>query len=320
MSSKKLSYKGYKNILNRAAYKLIKSGKKYVHTKNEYTVGGEKKSYNTIIKTIKANGTKYTNDRHIARFMEDVITNTDKTQLPGYVMGSSGVNKYNRASYMNMVKTVKAYRTKHGANPTKITVTYEKISKNCQNPYTSKPHYTDYGCNKLGQCTPYYCGPHSIHQGLKKFGITQFSESQLASWAGTTTSGSDHDGLNTAIKYAAKKAGINVDITWYNFSELGNTDAARFKKLGEMICNPNAFGFCHIWYKDGGKSTSGEGCGHYEMLDIINTSDKEVRALNSLGSRDGNAYYGHLQWRSFGLQSAFIKGISQKSICIVTRK
>ena len=319
MATKELSYNGCKNVLNRVAYKLIKSGKSYKHS-DSITIGGKKKTYKEIVALIKKNGTNYGHDEYISRFIEDVVAKTDKAQLPGYVMGSSGVNKYNRASYRDIAKKITAYRKKNGKNPSKLTVSYEKIPKTCKNPYTSKPHYTDSGCNKLGQCTPYYCGPHSIHQGLRKFGITNISEAQLAAWAGTTTDGSDHSGLNTAILKAAKKAGIQVDITWYNFSDLGKTVAERFKKLAQMICKPNVFGFCHIWYKCSGECTEGQGYGHYEMLDTINTSTKKVRALNSLGSRLGNGYYGHLQWRSYNLQAAFISGISQKSICIVTKK
>ena len=191
---------------------------------------------------------------------------------------------------------------------------------NCINPYTSKPHYTGSGCNALGQCTPYYCGPHSIHQGLRKFGITSISESTLAGWAGTTTSGTDHDGLNTAIKKAAKKAGINVDIKWYNFSDLGKTVKERFATLAKMICKKNVFAFTHIGYQCSGECSSGTVYGHYEMLDKIDVKNQEVRALNSLGNHCGSGYCGHLQWRSFSLEAHFISNISQKSICVVTKK
>ncbi|WP_296886294.1 hypothetical protein [uncultured Methanobrevibacter sp.] len=318
MSTKELSYNGCKNVLCRVAYKLIKSGKTFKHS-GSIIVNGKKKSYKDIIALIKKNGTNYGHDEYISRFIEDVVAKTDKAQLPGYVMGSSGVNKYSRASYRNIAKTLTSYRKQHGKNPSKITVSYEKIPKTCKNPYTSKPHYTNNGCNKLGQCTPYYCGPHSIHQGFKKFGVTNISEATIAGYVGTTTAGSDHEGLNTGILKVAKKAGIKVEIKWYNFSDLGKTNAERFKKAAEMICKPNVFAFWHIWYKCAGECTDGEGCGHYEMLDIINTSEKKVRALNSLGGRVGNGYYGHLQWRSYGLQAAFIGGISQKSLCVVTK-
>ena len=320
MKEKQLSYKGYLNILNRVAYKLVKSGKKYKHS-DVYSVNGKTRKFDTIIKTIKKNGKNYKNNEYVAVFIEDVIAKNSKEILPSYVIGSSKVNKYKRDYYIDMAKRTAKWRKINKRNPKTVRANYVKIINKCKNPYTSSPHYTEQGCNKLGQCTPYYCGPHSIHQGLKKFGITNISESQLASWAGTTTSGTDHEGLNTAILKAAKKAGIKVEIKWYNFSDLGNTTYERFKKLGKMICQKNVFGFLHIGYRGSGSSATGTIFGHYEMIDIIDIKKRMVRALNSLGSKcSSNGYCGHTQWRGFSLQAHYISNISQKSICIVTKK
>ena len=187
--------------------------------------------------------------------------------------------------------------------------------------YISSPHFLEEGAGYLGQITPSTCGPHSCRQALKKLGIV-VSESTLASWAGTVEgSGTDHEGINTAIAKAAKDAGVNIDVTWYNFSSLGNNDAARFKKLGELISQKNVAGFLHILYSGSGDYYNpDEEYGHYEPLDRINIKTKYVRALNSLGNRDGYGYYGHLQDRTFDLQSKYISGISQKSVCILRKK
>ena len=197
-----------------------------------------------------------------------------------------------------------------------------KKEDNCTGPrYISSPHFLNQGSGYLGQTTPSRCGPHSIRQCIKKFGI-DISEATLASWAGTVEgSGTDHEGINTAIAMAAKKAGIEIDVTWYNFSSLGNTTAERFKKLGELLCQKNVAGFCHLWYSGAGDYVDDENaCGHYEPLDRINLETKYVRALNSLGSRDGYGYYGHLQDRKFDVEAHYISGISQKSICILRKK
>ena len=196
-----------------------------------------------------------------------------------------------------------------------------KPTTTCPGPrYTSSPHWTEQGAGYLGQINPYNCGPHSVRQSIKKFGIN-ISESTLASWAGTTTSGTDHDGINTAIAMAAKQAGVKIDVTWYNFSSLGNTTAERFKKLGELLCQKNVAGFLHILYSGAGDEYDPDDeCGHYEPLDRVNTETKYVRALNSLGSRDGYGYYGHLQDRTFNLEAQYISGISQKSVCILRKK
>ena len=187
--------------------------------------------------------------------------------------------------------------------------------------YESSPHFLNQGSGYLGQTTPSRCGPHSVRQSIKKFGI-DISESTLASWAGTVEgSGTDHDGINTAIAMAAKKAGVKIDVEWKNFSELGSNDAARFKALGELLCQKNVAAFLHILYSGAGDYYDPDDeCGHYEPLDRVNTETKYVRALNSLGSRDGYGYYGHLQDRTFNLEAQYISGISQKSVCILRKK
>ena len=209
-----------------------------------------------------------------------------------------------------------------------LTVTFNskrfkssKPTTTCPGPrYTSSPHWTEQGAGYLGQINPYNCGPHSVRQSIKKFGIN-INESTLASWAGTTTSGTDHDGINTAIAMAAKQAGVKIDVEWKNFSELGSNDAARFKALGELLCQKNVAAFLHILYSGAGDYYDPDDeCGHYEPLDRVNTETKYVRALNSLGSRDGYGYYGHLQDRTFNLEAQYISGISQKSVCILRKK
>ena len=196
-----------------------------------------------------------------------------------------------------------------------------KPKTGCTGPrYESSPHWTLEGSGYLGQTTPSRCGPHSLRQCFKKFGW-DISESTLADWAGTVEgSGTDHDGLETAIAMVAKKKGVKLKVTWYNFSDLGNTTAERFKKLGELLCQKNVAGFLHIWYSGRGEYVDDDdACGHYEALDRVNTQTKYCRALNSLGSRDGYGYYGHLQDRLFDVEAHYISGISQKSVCIITK-
>ena len=181
-----------------------------------------------------------------------------------------------------------------------LTVTFNskrfkssKPTTTCPGPrYESSPHFLNQGSGYLGQTTPSRCGPHSVRQSIKKFGI-DISESTLASWAGTVEgSGTDHEGINTAIAMAAKQAGVKIDVEWKNFSELGSNDAARFKALGELLCQKNVAAFLHILYSGAGDYYDPDDeCGHYEPLDRVNTETKYVRALNSLGSRDGYAYY-----------------------------
>ena len=208
--------------------------------------------------------------------------------------------------------------TKTKTEATKPTST----STNCTNPYTSKLHYTETGCNRLGQCTSYYCAPHSIHQAIRKFGITKYNEKQLARWCGTTSYGTDHSGINTCIAKISKETGIKLSVQWKNFSDLGNTRDDRFLALGKLICKPNKAVLCHIGYQGAGQTASGTIFGHYECLDKINTKTKYVRALNSLGTKKSDgSYNGHLQDRPYSLQATYFRNTPgwQKAICIITK-
>ena len=221
-------------------------------------------------------------------------------------------------------ETVKKTTTNTSTKKTTTTnASTKKTTTNtsCTNPYTSQPHYTSTGCNKLGQCTSYYCAPHSIHQALKKFGITNISESTLARWAGTTSSGTDHDGINTAIAMTSKKSGVKLSVKWYYMSDFGSTTAEQFKTIGKIMCQKNKAVFYHIGYQCSGSCSNGTVFGHYEMLQKINTSNKTVIALNSLGNKCGStSYCGHIQNRSFDLQKHYINNkTSVKSVCIITK-
>lgn len=292
MATKKLSYNGCKNVLVRVAYKLIKSGKSYKYS-DSITVNGKKKTHKEIVALIKKNGTNYGHDEYISRFMEDVIAKTDKTQLPGYIMGSSGVNKYNRASYRNIAKEITAYRKKYNKNPSSLTVTYEKVTP-------LKELLTNEGCSGMGQCTGYYCACNSLQQGFYRLTGIRVEEKTIAGWAGTTTDGTDHYGINTAVAKFNKKYDKNVKITWYNFSELSWDKIAEFIKKGAV--------FFHLLYRNK--------WGHYEPIKSVGDS---LKILNSLGdSCGGGTYCGYIETRSKSEQKSYINGISQKSVAVLT--
>ena len=217
-------------------------------------------------------------------------------------------------------------KTSSNTKKTTISSTSNKVKKaksNCENPYISTPHYLEHGCNKLGQCTGYFCGPHSIHQALKKFGITKYDEKTLALWCGTTTNGTDHQGINTCIAKVSKNTGIKLEVQWKNFSDMGTTGHEKFKNIAKLLCQPNVSIIWHIAYINGGRSTVGKHFGHYEYIDKINISTEYVRALNSLGDKkyDGS-YKGKLQDRPYHVQSYFARNTpgGQPALCIITEK
>jgi len=178
--------------------------------------------------------------------------------------------------------------------------------------YTSSPHYLNTGCNNLGQCTSYYCGVHSVHQVLRKFGITKYSESKLAGWAGTTTSGTDHQGILTAI---AKASNGNLKAKWINFSSLGKNTDERFKALGKLISQKDTDCIIHNLYR--------LRYGHYETIHKIDHNNKTVYVLNSLGNKCGTtSYCGYIEKRTYNEYAKYIANTpaNQPSICLITKK
>lgn len=157
---------------------------------------------------------------------------------------------------------------------------------------------------------------------MRKFGITQYTEHQIAAWAGTTTAGSGHPGINTAIAKISKNTGIKLSVQWKNFSDMGATDEERFKAIAKIICNPNKAVIWHIAYINGGNSINGKHFGHYEYIDKINILTKYVRALNSLGDKKADgSYSGRLQDRAYSVQAYFARNTpgSQPALCIITK-
>lgn len=162
-------------------------------------------------------------------------------------------------------------------------------------------YITEQGGGKLGQRTGYTCGPHSLMQCIYRLTGIELSEMELASVCGTTTSGTDHDGLATGLAWFNRKYGYNLKMVWKNFSEVGFSGLQKFKDEGAV--------FCHLLYRNE--------WGHYEVP--LTSNSNPMRILNSLGDSCGNGYCGYIESRSQGTQQSYINGISQKSVCIIMR-
>lgn len=244
------------------------------------------------------------------------------------------------AKYNDMTTRYNNYIKNHGKkpqllyiqDPNKKTITSTTTSSDKNNStilititngvYFSKPHWTSTGCNKLGQCTPYYCAPHSLHQVLAKFNIDKYTEGQLAGIMGTTTAGTGHSGINTAIKYVSNKTGVKLDYEWKNFSDFGSTTTERFVGLGKQISHSNIDCIIHSQYRYG-ESNRGRGFGHYETVWQIDPRNRVVSVLNSLGSHSTrSAYYGYIEKRGFDRFAKYISHTyaGQKSICLITKE
>lgn len=164
----------------------------------------------------------------------------------------------------------------------------------------------------LGQITPYHCGPHAIKQALRRFGITGYSEKTIGQYAGTTTAGTSHSGIETAIAKIAQLEGITLQVKWVNFSDLGANSKERWRKYGDLMTDEDKAVLHHELYRDY--------AGHYSIVKQANVESMMLLVSNSLGSRCGTGYYGYTEKRPCTTQERYFRGISQKSICIITKK
>lgn len=179
--------------------------------------------------------------------------------------------------------------------------------------YHSGQHWIGNGCNKKGQCTSYFCACCAIRQQLTKLGIENYTQQRIAQLAGTTTAGTSHLGIETAIAKIAQMEGVNLKVTWKNFSDLGNTLRERMQALGKLIATQNIGIILHTLYKNR--------FGHYESIQEVNMNNSNTIILNSLGSKcNSPAFCGYNETRSWNTLQSYLRGISQKSICIITKE
>lgn len=163
------------------------------------------------------------------------------------------------------------------------------------------PYHTEQGGGQMGQRTGYSCGPHSLMQCIYRLTGIDLSEYTLMEVCGTTSDGTDHEGLETGLAWFNREYGYNLQMNWYNFSEIG------FRGTQEAINNGACFH--HILYRDT--------WGHYEVPKW--TDGDPIYVLNSLGDNCGDGYCGYIEERSRDEHQSYINGISQKSVCIITR-
>ena len=222
--------------------------------------------------------------------------------------------------YANLtVEAVKKYQKNNGLTVDGWVgpVTCKKLNTNNSSSgdtigiYTSRNHHEGAGCNKRGQCNSRCCGPHSIRQCNSKQNIDQYTEAQLSSWAGTTSAGTGHWGIETAVYEVARRSGRKIRIEWKNFSDMGKTTSERFRNIGKLIEKQNTSIIWHVLYR--------QKYGHYEVVKQINMNNNSLIVLNSLGSScGGGTYCGYLETRSFSTMVQYLNGISQKSLAIIT--
>ena len=294
MSVEYINLGEYWYIMNRIAWWIIKNNKKF-NTRNIYGYFGREADLGTIIKVIKERKDNVELDGLIAEFVEcAIVDNKDYSFLPNYVTCSDGKTKIYKDEFIDMANRVSAYEVQNGKSP---NIVY--IKNKTPEPYKLYPYLTTQGGGKLGQKCGYSCGPHSLMQAIYRLTGIELSESELMAVCGTTSSGTGHDGLATGLAWLNRKYGYNLKMTWKNFSDIGWEELQRLMNTGAV--------FFHLLYRNQ--------WGHYE---VARTNTLEV--LNSLGSYCSYpAYCGYIENRSRSTQQSYINGISQKSVCIITR-
>lgn len=230
--------------------------------------------------------------------------------LPNYCLFNKSDLKVKQTTTKN-TKTASSSSTSTTKKPTTsskntVKATVKKISK-----YVQTNLLENIGCKGRGQCTPYYCSCNALQQMFYRLTGILVPEKTIAKWAGVTTSGVGHAGIETAVAKFNKTYKKNLKITWKNFSDFGKTTKERFKNLCEIITNPKMAVFFHLLYK--------LLYGHYEPIKAIDMDSEMLEILNSLGTKNNDGtYQGYVEKRSFGTQQSYILGITQKSVCIIS--
>lgn len=171
--------------------------------------------------------------------------------------------------------------------------------------YKKYGHATNSGCDNRGQNNGYYCGCHSLQEVFRNLTGIVVSQSTIASVCGTTTDGTDHDGLNTCVAWFNRKYDKNLSVKWYNFSDLG------WNGIRKIINSNNQDCIVHNLYRNQ--------WGHYEVINKIYDDYCDVQ--NSLGDYcDYGCYCGYVEERYLSTFRSYISGISQKSIMVITNE
>ena len=186
------------------------------------------------------------------------------------------------------------------------TSTTSNTSKNTTTSTSSNKKYghaTKSSCDNMGQNTGYYCACHSLQEVIRNLYGIVIPQSTLASVMGTTTAGTGHSGVDTAVAWFNRKYGKNLKISWKNFSDLGWTGIKNIVNSSNQDC------IIHNLYRNQ--------WGHYEVVNNVSTN---INVQNSLGNIcSGTCYCGYIEYRTQSTYRSYINGISQKSIAVLTR-
>ena len=213
-----------------------------------------------------------------------------------------GKNKIIVKDYAYNLAKILVYYDDH-----KVLPAYNTINSHIWDKTTIKKygHATQSGCDNRGQNNGHFCGCHSLQEIFRNLTGKVVPQETIAEWAGTTTDGTDHWGLETAVAQFNRKYGTKLTVKWYNFSELG------WSGLRKIIASKNQDFLNHLLYRNT--------WGHYEVINRIYDDYCDVQ--NSLGDYcDYGCYCGYVEERYLSTHQSYISGISQKSVMVVTNE
>lgn len=164
-------------------------------------------------------------------------------------------------------------------------------------------HATKNGCDNKGQNTSVYCACHSLQEVFRNLTNIIVPQSTIAKWAGTTSGGTSHAGIRTAVAQFNKKYKKNLKVVEKNHSEIG------WDGVKKIIASKNQDCIIHNLYRNK--------YGHYEVVNSV--GNVNVNVQNSLGSKCAKGCYcGYTELRTRAAFKSYINGISQKSMIIIT--
>ena len=209
-----------------------------------------------------------------------------------------------KGTFYNTTTTKSTTTTKTTTTTTKASTSTSKASSTTTN-FKKYGHSTEHCCDDMGQNNGYFCGCHSLQEVFRNLTGKVVPQSTIADVCGTTTSGTDHDGLNTCVAWFSKKYGFNLTVEWKNFSDIGWSGVKKIINSNNQDC------VIHNLYRDQ--------YGHYEVINKVYSDYCDVQ--NSLGDRcSSGCYYGYVEERYHSTFESYMSGISQKSVMIITRK
>lgn len=262
---------------------------------------------------LKLDDTEY---KKLAKKLSNFIT--EKGRLPNYLT-YNGKKIKQRVFIYSFAKIIVFYNTK-GRLPgsckfytseTIAPTTKKSSSSSSKKSSTTKSkkkhgHATKSGCDNRGQNTSVFCACHSFQEVVRNLYNIVIPQKTLAAVMGTTSSGTDHNGIKTAVIWFNKKYNKNLVMTEKYFSDLGVNGINKIIKSDNQDC------IIHLQYR--------KKWGHYEVVNSISGNTWNIQ--NSLGNKcSSGCYCGYVEPRSYADQKAYINAkTGVKSILVFTRK